>query len=79
MSALHLAVLEIPLHEAVPYVAGAYCFFFALILLYLTIMSGRLRRIERELGELTELAARRLGRSGAGGAGGAGEGNGDAP
>jgi hypothetical protein len=77
MSALHLAVLEIPLHEAVPYVAGAYCFFFALILLYLTIMSGRLSRIERELGELTELAARRPGRTS--GAGGAGEGTGDAP
>jgi hypothetical protein len=77
MSALHLAVLEIPLHEAVPYVAGAYCFFFALILLYLTIMSGRLSRIERELGELTELAARRLGRTS--GAGGGGEGTGDAP
>ena len=44
MSALHLAVLEIPLHEAVPYVAGAYCVFFALILLYLAIMSGRLSR-----------------------------------
>jgi CcmD family protein len=77
MSALHLAVLEIPLHEAVPYVAGAYCVFFALILLYLAIMSGRLSRIERELGELTELAARRL--HGAGGAGGSGEGAGDAP
>jgi CcmD family protein len=74
MSALHLAVLEIPLHEAVPYVAGAYCVFFALILLYLAIMSGRLSRIERELGELTELATRR--RSGTGGGG---EGNVDAP
>ena len=29
-------------------VAGAYCFFFALILLYLAIMSGRLSRTERE-------------------------------
>jgi len=75
MSALHLAVLEIPLHEAVPYVAGAYCVFFALILLYLAIMSGRLSRTERELAELTELAARR--RSGTGG--GAGEGGADAP
>jgi CcmD family protein len=74
MSPLQLAVLEIPLHQAVPYVAGAYCFFFALILLYLAIMSGRLSRIERELGELTELAARRRG-----GAGSAGEAGGDAP
>jgi len=49
----------IPLHDAVPYVAAAYTVFFALILLYLAIMSGKLGRIERELGELTELAARR--------------------
>lgn len=54
----------IPLHDAVPYVAAAYTVFFALILLYLAIMSGKLGRIERELGELTELAARR--RAGAG-------------
>ncbi len=74
MSAIHLAVLEIPLHQAVPYVAGAYCFFFALILLYLAIMSGRLSRTERELGELTELATRRRGDPG-----GAGESDVDAP
>jgi CcmD family protein len=54
-----VAALEIPLHEAVPYVAAAYVVFFALILLYLAIMAGKLSRIERELGDLTELAARR--------------------
>ncbi len=48
-----IAVLEIPLHQAVPYVAAAYTAFFALILLYLAIMAGKLSRIERELGELT--------------------------
>jgi CcmD family protein len=63
MIALHLALLEIPLHQAVPYVAAAYIAFFALILIYLAIMSGKLSRIERELGELTELAARRPGSS----------------
>jgi CcmD family protein len=49
---------EIPLHTAVPYVAGAFTVFFALILLYVAIMAAKLSRIERELGELTELAAR---------------------
>jgi len=56
---------EIALHVAVRYVAGAYIVFFALILLYLAIMAGKLSRIERELGELTELAARGSRRSGA--------------
>ncbi|MGD0384975.1 MAG: CcmD family protein, partial [Solirubrobacteraceae bacterium] len=41
------------------YVTAAYTAFFALILIYLAIMAGKLSRIERELGELTELAARR--------------------
>jgi hypothetical protein len=59
-----LASLEIPLHDAVPYVAGAYSVFFALILLYLAIMAGRLSRIERDLVELTELAASRADRAG---------------
>ncbi|MGA2757533.1 MAG: hypothetical protein ABR947_10565 [Solirubrobacteraceae bacterium] len=54
-----IALLEIPLHQAVPYVAGAYIAFVALILLYLAIMAAKLGRIERELGELTDLAARR--------------------
>jgi hypothetical protein len=63
MMALHPALLEIPLHQAVPYVAAAYTAFVALILIYLAIMSGKLSRIERELGELTELAARRPGSS----------------
>jgi hypothetical protein len=54
-----IALLEIPLHEAVPYVAAAYSVFFALLLIYLAIMATKLSRIERDLGELTELAARR--------------------
>jgi CcmD family protein len=51
----------IPLHVAVPYVAAAYTVFFALILLYIAIMAGKLSRIERELGQLTELAQRARG------------------
>jgi hypothetical protein len=53
-----IALLEIPLHDAVPYVAAAYAAFVALILIYLAIMSTRLARMESELGELTELAAK---------------------
>ena len=51
----------LPLHTAGPYVAAAYVFFVALILVYVAIMAGKLSRIERELGELTELALRRRG------------------
>jgi len=49
----------LPLHEAGKYVAAAYIVFFALVLVYVTIMAAKLSRIERELGELTELAKRR--------------------
>jgi CcmD family protein len=43
----------LPLHEAGKYVAGAYIFVFALVLIYVAVMGMRLTRIERELGELT--------------------------
>jgi hypothetical protein len=49
----------LPLHEAGPYVAGAYLVFLALILVYVAIMAAKLQRIERELVELSELAERR--------------------
>jgi hypothetical protein len=55
----------LPLHEAGKYVAGAYIVFVVLILIYVTIMSTRLGRIERELGELLGLAERRRERDGA--------------
>jgi hypothetical protein len=45
--------------DSVPYVAGAYLVFLALVLVYVAIMAAKLSRIERELGELGELAARR--------------------
>lgn len=49
----------LPLDEAGPYVAAAYLFFFALVLIYVAIMAAKLGRIERDLTELTELAERR--------------------
>ena len=55
---------ELSLHHSVPYVAAAFIVFFALILLYVAIMAGKLSRIERELGELTKPAAPRPGAGG---------------
>jgi hypothetical protein len=49
----------LPLDEAGKYVAGAYVVFFALLLIYVAIMSARLSRIDRELAELAELAERK--------------------
>ena len=42
------------------YVAAAYLVFFALILIYVVIMSAKLARFERELSELNELADRQV-------------------
>jgi hypothetical protein len=42
------------------YVAAAYLVFFALILIYVVIMSAKLARFERELAELNELADERI-------------------
>jgi len=65
-----------PLRDAVEYVAAAYIVVFALVLIYLTIMSKRLRGVQRDLDELTRLADERLnerlggsGREGGGGLG----------
>ncbi len=49
----------LPLDEAGKYVAAAYVVFVALILVYVVIMAGRLRRLERELVELNDLVAER--------------------
>jgi len=51
----------VPLGHAGRYVAAAYIVFFALVLIYVAIMSVKLSRMERELAELNELADRRLG------------------
>ena len=42
------------------YVAAAYLVFFALVLIYVVIMSAKLARFERELSELNELADRQV-------------------
>ena len=42
------------------YVAAAYLVFFALVLIYVVIMSAKLSRFERELSELNELADRQV-------------------
>jgi hypothetical protein len=42
------------------YVAAAYLVFFAMVVVYLGIMSARLARLERELVELNELAEQEL-------------------
>ena len=42
------------------YVAAAYLVFFALVLIYVVIMSAKLARCERELSELNELADRQV-------------------
>jgi CcmD family protein len=49
----------LPLDDAGPYVAAAYLVFFALILIYVSIMATKLGRIEREIGELSEAADER--------------------
>ena len=49
-----------PLKEAVEYVAAAYIFVFTLLLVYLLIMSKRLRTVQRDLGGLRALAQARL-------------------
>ena len=54
-----------PLATALPentgdgYVAAAYIVFFAIVLIYVTIMAVRLTRVERSLRELNERAERR--------------------
>lgn len=45
-----------PLKEAVGYVAAAYMAVFLIVLVYVAIMSVRVRRVERELADLLESA-----------------------
>ena len=48
------------LPDTTGYVAAAYLVFFALVLIYVVIMSAKLARFERELSELNELADRQV-------------------
>lgn len=54
-----MLAVAVPLHNAVPYVAGAYLVFLAIVLLYVAIMATRLGRVQHELAELNVLAAER--------------------
>jgi hypothetical protein len=45
------------------YVVAAYLVFFAMVVIYLAIMSARVARLERELVELNELAEQELKRN----------------
>ena len=56
---LVIAAPALPLHTAGPYVAAAYLVFVVVLVIYLAIMSTRLRRTERALHALrAELDAR---------------------
>ncbi len=47
-----VAAPELTLHQSVKYVAGAYAVFLAVVLIYVAIMSIRLKHNSRELEEL---------------------------
>lgn len=53
MSALFASSPALPLHTAGPYVAAAYVFFLAILIVYVAIMATKLQRMKRDLGELT--------------------------
>jgi hypothetical protein len=55
-----MTVLAATLPDNAGYVAAAYLVFFAMVVIYLGIMSARLARLERELVELNELAEQEL-------------------
>jgi len=44
----------LPLHTAGKYVAGAYIVAFALVLVYVVVLTVRVGRMERQLGELLD-------------------------
>ncbi|HEU4978277.1 MAG TPA: hypothetical protein VFT42_05240 [Solirubrobacteraceae bacterium] len=50
--------MAVPLHEAVRYVAGAYAVVFVLVVLYTTLITRRIGRVERDVQAMEE----RLGR-----------------
>ncbi|MCW2955039.1 MAG: hypothetical protein JWQ48_4209 [Conexibacter sp.] len=54
MSALLAAAPALPLHTAGPYVAAAYIFFLAILVIYVAIMATKLQRMKRDLNDLGE-------------------------
>lgn len=46
------------LHQAIPYVAGAYVVFLAIIVIYVSIMAVKQRRLSRQVAELGALVRR---------------------
>lgn len=53
-------------NDATGYVAAAYIFFLALVLVYIAIIGAKLERIGRELGELNDQVEGRSGPTGNG-------------
>jgi hypothetical protein len=62
MSALLAAAPALPLHTAGPYVAAAYVFFLAILVIYVAIMATKLQRMRRELNDLNEQLEERVAR-----------------
>ncbi len=58
-----MSALAATLPDNSGYVAAAYLVLFAMIVIYLGIMSARVARLERELVELNELAEQELARN----------------
>jgi len=58
-----MSLLPIAASDTLPpntgYVAAAYLVFFAIVLIYLVIMAGKLSRFEREIDEISEMVDRR--------------------
>jgi hypothetical protein len=62
MSALLAAAPALPLHTAGPYVAAAYVFFLAILVIYVAIMATKLQRMRRDLNDLNEQLEERVAR-----------------
>lgn len=63
MSHLLAETPALPLHTAGKYVAAAYVVLFAIVLIYVSIMVLRLRRVERDVAELVALSEHTAGQA----------------
>ncbi len=59
MTALFADAPALPLHTAGPYVAAAYVFFLAILIVYIAIMAAKLSRMRRDVAELSSLLDQR--------------------